>query len=222
MKIDLRKTKDGSNTLYVEELDEHYHSYNGALSESEHIFINAGFKQVSKDKINILELGFGTGLNSVLTHTEAKKLNKLVYYCGIELHPLDINLIKQLNYDKLEQVDTKIFEKIHSVLWHNPINISDHFILNKVQGNILELNLSIKFDLVYFDAFAPEVHPELWKESVFTNIYNSMNNEGILLTYSAKGIVKQALRAAGFVVKRLPGPPGKRHILRASKINKGA
>jgi len=215
----LQLTSDGSHTLFVPELNEHYHSVHGAIQEAIHIFIQSGFNQIKGESIHILEIGFGTGLNTLLTFREAQKRNIQVHYTGIELFPVDLDIVKQLNYCELIDTSlTSVFEKIHSCEWENQQSISDKFILLKLNQNIEQLSLKGTFDLVYFDAFAPDIQPELWSEDVFKYLFQKINSNGILVTYSAKGIVKQALRKAGFFVKRLPGPQGKRHIVRAEKI----
>ena len=209
-------TADNSPTLYVPELNEHYHSVNGALQESIHIFINAGLKHIQKENINILEIGFGTGLNTVLTFSENKKLKKNIYYETIEKYPLSKDIIEDLINNNF--TEPEITEQIHQIPWEKEIMISDNFYLKKIKTDLKTYFPEHTFDLVYFDAFAPEKQPELWTEEIFKKIYDATKQNGILVTYSAKGIVKQALRAAGFIVKRLPGPIGKRHMIQAIKI----
>ncbi len=177
MPIELKKTKDGSYTLFIPALNEHYHSYNGALAEAMHIFINAGFNFLPKQKINILELGFGTGLNAILTFTEAKKNNTTVFYCAVEAYPLDYQLIKQLKYESLEGVNPTVLKKIHTESWEKEIKISKHFTLQKLKTDIQKFEHNKKFDLVYFDAFAPEVQPVLWSEKVFINIHKRLKKK---------------------------------------------
>lgn len=217
---EIRKTNDGSHTLFVPSLNEHYHSTFGAIAESQHIFIDAGLKFVSsqKTKINILEVGFGTGLNALLTLINAQ--TGFINYVGIEAFPLSKNIISQLNYpDLLDAENAKsLFVKIHDAEWEMENQITDFFNLKKIHASILEFNLSAtNFDLVYFDAFAPEVQPEMWEAAVFKKIFDAMKSGGILVTYSSKGLVKRNLKEAGFILERLPGPAGKRHILRARK-----
>ena len=215
---DLKKiiTADNSPTLYHPDLDEHYHSINGALQESMHVFINAGLKEITKDKISILEIGFGTGLNALLTFTENLNVKKEIYYEAIEKFPLSTEMIKILQQSHI--FNSVISRQIHRAVWEKKIKISNHFTLKKIQTDLLDYQPTQTFDLIYFDAFAPEKQPELWTEEIFTKLYEATNQNGILVTYSAKGIVKQALRDAGFFVKRLPGPKGKRHMVRAVKV----
>ena len=213
-------TNDGSHTLYVPELKEHYHSVFGAMQESRHIFLNAGFYKAieSKRKLNVLEAGFGTGLNALLTCLAAEKEKARVNYTAVELHPLPPAIYHKLNYAALvkEQGSLQMFLKLHSSDWGDEIRISDHFTLKKLKTDIREIDFPDKrFDLIYFDAFAPEVQPELWTADVFKRYALCSNKNCVLVTYSCKGEVKRNLKSAGFVVEKLPGPPGKREILRA-------
>jgi tRNA U34 5-methylaminomethyl-2-thiouridine-forming methyltransferase MnmC len=221
VKTEIKKTDDGSHTLYVPELDEHYHSAYGAVQESMHVFIDAGLKYFDdKDELSILEVGFGTGLNTLLTLIETP-LQKITYH-AVEAFPLDLKTIKKLNYPNLMsgQESDLIFKKIHDADWDKEVKITDKFMLTKVSSKIQDTALPKNhFHLVYYDAFAPDVQPELWTEDIFNKIYTSMKPGGILVTYSSKGLVKQNLRAAGFTVKRLPGPPGKKHMVRAEKVD---
>ncbi|MBU8891276.1 MAG: tRNA (5-methylaminomethyl-2-thiouridine)(34)-methyltransferase MnmD [Bacteroidales bacterium] len=212
------KTADGSNTLYSPEFKEHYHSTFGALNESMHVYIESGLKYCELKSLNIFELGFGTGLNSILTYIESIKNNLTVKYNAIELYPVKSEIISGLNYDKLftpEEIFT--FNKMHSSPWSSDINISDNFIFSKIQADFSNYTINHKYDLIYFDAFAPDVQPDLWSKKNFIKLYNALNNNGVLTTYSSKGVVKRNLRDAGFIITRLPGPNGKRHILRAEK-----
>ena len=215
MKTEKIITADNSPTLYVPELDEHYHSVNGAVQESLHIFINVGFKQMNKTAINILEVGFGTGLNALLTLTENETVKKNVYYETVEKFPLDIEIINRLEY---KGFNNDLFIKIHKTEWEKEINLNKSFILKKIKTDLINYVPVKKFDLIYFDAFAPQKQPELWTEMIFKNLYSATNNEGILVTYSAKGTVKQALRKVGYKVQRLKGPTGKRHMIKAIKL----
>ncbi|MDQ2178125.1 tRNA (5-methylaminomethyl-2-thiouridine)(34)-methyltransferase MnmD [Marinifilum sp. D714] len=220
LKRELKVTEDGSHTFYMPDLDEHYHSTHGAMQESMHIFLNAGFHFSQQDPLHILEIGFGTGLNCFLTVKEAEKLNRKVIYHSIELYPLEKELVKDLNYaNPSDEASSEMFQRLHSCEWNTDIQINENFTLHKLQGDLIEYNFPSKYDLVYFDAFAPDVQPDLWTQDIFEKIYKATNSEAILTTYCTKGIVKRALRAAGFQVKRLPGPPGKRQMLRATRID---
>lgn len=213
-------TEDGSSSLYVPSLNEAYHSIHGAIQESEHIFIAAGLNAEifsSMKNIKIFEVGFGTGLNALLTIIYAK--NRIINYHTIELYPLQEFEWKQLNYSVLEKKNKQIFYDLHQSPWEIITNITDSFTLLK--NNIAMQNISLsenEYDLVYFDAFSPDSQPEMWSESVFLTIFKAMKSRGILMTYSTKGIVKRTLQNVGFKIEKLAGPPGKREILRAYKL----
>ena len=211
------ETADGSSTIYVEQFDQTYHSIHGAVQESKHIYIDAGFGYCKKQTIKILEIGFGTGLNALLTCLKSKESNKISLYTAIELYPLKPEIYNNLNFLESTEFSIDIFHKIHNSKWNIEEKITDNFFITKISNDLLKLELTDKFDIIYFDAFSPEKQPELWTKSVFENLFFCLENGGILVTYCVKGIVKEALRAAGFTVKRLPGPPGKHQILRASK-----
>ena len=217
----LEQTADGSYTLYVPELDEHYHSVKGALTESQHIFIDMGLKHSSVTSPHILEIGLGTGLNCVLTLLEAKESQRHVYYTGIERYPLNEEIIRKLNYPSIigKECEEDYFA-IHQAPWEEDVCLSPWFTLHKMEGDFTHYTFEQKYDIIYFDAFAPEKQPEMWEQSLFDNLYNVLNEGGILTTYCAKGVVRRMLQTAGFKVERLPGPPGgKREILRATKNN---
>ncbi|KPL12519.1 MAG: hypothetical protein AMS23_05245 [Bacteroides sp. SM1_62] len=211
-------TKDGSHSIYVHELDEHYHSVHGAITESRHVFIEAGLKQFKNRQIRILEMGFGTGLNALLTLAEANQSDISIYYTGIEKYPLEKTIIESLNFESLtDHTVTGMLKLIHDSPWHQDVLIKPGFILKKLQCDMHEMELIDEFDLVYFDAFAPEKQPELWTKDLFSKIFLSMKSNSILTTYSSKGMVRRNLEAAGFRVEKIPGPPGKREITRAYK-----
>ena len=225
MKRIIERTEDGSATLFVPELNEHYHSVKGARTESQHIFIDMGLKASTAIQPHILEIGFGTGLNALLTLETAEQEKRPVHYTGIELYPLSWEEVDILNYS-----NNPLFKELHTASWNKDVNITPCFTLHKIKGDvnrvISDKQLAVigeppanySFDLVYFDAFAPEKQPELWSEELFRNIYSCMNYNGILPTYCAKGVIRRLLQAVGFTVERLPGPPGgKREILRAGK-----
>lgn len=212
-------TDDGSHTLYVPDLDEHYHSVHGAISESDHIFIKSGLKYSTADPVNIFEVGFGTGLNALLTCNEASAGKRKVLYTSVEKYPLEEETVRSLNYAVLTGNEGKRwFELIHSCDWGRPVEITENFILHKIHGDIVSEAIGGFYDLIYFDAFGPEKQPEMWTPEIFMKISGITGPGGILVTYSVKGDVKRALRSNGFAVSLLPGPAGKRHILRAVKI----
>lgn len=220
--IEIEKTADGSNTLFVPELDEHYHSVKGAQTESEHIFINMGFKYSNADEPKILEIGFGTGLNAFLTLLESEKMKRKVFYTSIEKYPLSEKTVHSLGYpEKISPGNSNAadeFYSLHTAQWNVPVSVNSFFTLEKIEGDYTTYNFRNGYDIIYFDAFAPEKQPEMWSQELFNNLFNILNNGGILTTYCAKGIVRRMLQAAGFIVERLPGPPGgKREILRATK-----
>ncbi len=212
-------TEDGSSTIYLPEWEEHYHSVHGAIQEAKHVFINSGLSLFSDKEISILEIGFGTGLNSFITFLEAQKLNLTVDYVGIEAYPVVSEEIKKLNYvSELEAIGfSGVFAEMHQQEWEIRNKISDSFSLTKRKQFFSEINDENTFNLIYFDAFGAQVQPELWTEAVFKLMYAALKNEGILVTYSAKGSVRRAMQSVGFIVERLPGPPGKREMLRGKK-----
>ena len=217
----LEQTADGSYTLYVPELDEHYHSVKGALTESQHIFIDMGLKHSSVPSPRILEIGLGTGLNCFLTFIASEETGRKIHYTGIERYPLKEEVIRTLDYPTLigKGHDDAYFA-IHQAAWEKDVPLSSSFTLHKIEGDFTQYTFEGKYDIIYFDAFAPEKQPEMWDQSLFDSLYHVLNNGGILTTYCAKGIVRRMLQASGFMVERLPGPPGgKREILRATKTN---
>ena len=222
-KIILQTTTDGSHTLFVPELNEHYHSVNGALQESQQVFIQNGLYHVPNclKQINLLEIGFGTGLNALLTVLESKKQRRKINYVAVEPEPVDIEIIESLNYAEVigGTEATGYFRKLHESGWAYPSFLSDYFIISKIQAKLEDITLSDQqFHLIYFDAFGPEVQPELWTEKIFSQLYRCLKPDGVLVTYSCKGNVKRALKSAGFSIEKLPGPAGKREVLRAIKV----
>ena len=217
-KPELKPTKDGSHTLYIKELDEHYHSLFGAVTESKHVFINAGLNVITGIHLNILEIGFGTGLNAILTMARIKGSGRIIHYTAYEKYPLGKDIIRSLNYASfLEEEHAKYFDLLHEVPWNMETAINDEFRLLKIEADICGLDIQNKFDLVYFDAFAPDKQPELWTTEIFSRIFLSMRTGALLTTYSSKGQTRRNLQEAGFHVEKLPGPPGKRDMTRALK-----
>ena len=222
MHLEIRQTKDGSNTLYVPELNEHYHSVHGALQESQHVFIKHGLEYVlsTKKDIKILEVGFGTGLNAILTYPFALAKKAFIQYDTLEKFPLQPDVVHLLQFDKiiLNPELHDVFLKMHNAAWNEPLDLIPYFTMQKMHETLEEFVAPQSYyDLVYFDAFAPEKQPELWSEEMFVKLYNATRPGGVLVTYCAKGSFKRSLKAAGFEVEALPGPPGKREMTRGIK-----
>lgn len=211
-------TEDGSHTIYQSNIDESYHSTHGAIQESAFIFIDKALNYSPKSEVRILEIGFGTGLNALLTYVNAIETKKAIHYTTLELFPVNKDLVTQLNFCKFEMANFQtIFEKMHTMEWEIDQKLSPTFTLKKIKADFCKTDLDGNFDIVYFDAFSPEKQPEMWTLEQFKKIYESCNDGAILSTYCAKGYVRRNLINAGFIVERLPGPPGKREILRAIK-----
>ena len=215
--VDIIVTGDGSHTLFVPGLNEHYHSTFGAIRESDHVFIQSGYQATSVNPARILEMGFGTGLNALLTLMEAERNQRTVYYHSIDKYPLEITQVMRLNYPESLGTSQAIFQQLHEADWGVPIKITDRFTLFKEEVDLIDLQLTEPCQLIYHDAFAPDLQPNLWSEEVFKKYYAHLDFGGILVTYSVKGSVKRNLKAAGFRFEKLPGPPGKREICRAWK-----
>lgn len=214
----LQVTEDGSHTLYIPSLDEHYHSRFGALTESRHIFINAGLGYCQGDRVSVLEAGFGTGLNALLTAMYAEEKGKYVSYVTIEKYPLEDDLLNELNYAGMTGSRGKwLFNAIHTAKWETPVALTPWFTIHKKKLDLTADNISGSFDLIYFDAFGPDKQPEMWTPGVMDKI-NAVTSAGtVFVTYSAKGSLRRMLGGLGFEVSLLPGPPGKRVITRAVK-----
>ncbi len=212
-------TEDGSHTLFVPELSEHYHSIHGAVQESQFIFINSCLKHTDLNPVSIFEVGFGTGLNAYMTAIESSKANRKIYYTSIEKYPLPAEITGRLNYSGLfPGSEARLFSLIHSCPWNTPIEITSTFTLTKIEGDLTKAAPEGPYDLIYFDAFGPDKQPEMWTGEVFEKISSLTVTGGVFVTYSAKGSVQRSLKKAGFDVTLLPGPPGKRQIIRAVKI----
>ena len=214
----LKITTDGSFTLFVPSLNEHFHSVHGAFTESNHIFIKAGFNYIAPhfEAINILEFGLGTGLNSLLTIQKSLEIDKPIFYHALEKFPV---LPQEFSFDKalLSIFDNLNLQEILYQHWESDYNIDKNRTIHKSQIDFNDFVATKKYHLIYFDAFAPEIQPELWSLLLFQKIYDAMEYGGMLLTYCAKGQFKRDLRSVGFTVEGLPGPPGKREITRATK-----
>ena len=211
-------TEDGSDTLYVPGLDETYHSTHGAIQESTHVFIKNGLEYYQGEhhasKLRILEFGFGTGLNALLTLLNSQ--GTAISYHSLEKYPVDLSSASQLNYGAL-LADPDAFKEIISSSWNKWVPISDNFRLFKQEIDFLDFEPEETFDIIYFDAFAPSKQPELWSIDILEKCYRALAPQGIFVTYSAKGQLRRDLQELGFKVERLPGPPGKFEMLRATK-----
>ncbi len=230
----IEQTADGSNTLYIPELDEHYHSTNGAVVEANHVYLQAGLRhqmQQCEGCISVLEIGFGTGLNAFLSLLEAEKSQRAVVYTTLELYPLSLDLIGQMCY--VEQVwPFEIYhgadadqaqwqawyEAMHAAPWDEPVAITPYFTLIKKQIDLTQEAMDGAFDVVYYDAFGPDKQPEMWTDEVLARVCRCVKPSGVVTTYCAKGVVRRAIQQQGFVMERLAGPPGKREMLRGTKI----
>jgi len=220
LKREIVQTEDGSHTLFVPELNENYHSIHGARQEAEHIFIKEALQFASqlKTHLNVLEIGFGTGLNAYLTLLFAQKHDIHIRYFGIEKYPIQEKEYSLLNYAENDGQFYSDFLQLHQAAWENEARIHDSFLLKKEQADFRKMQLPVDFfDVVYFDAFGPDVQADLWSEEVFRIIYQSMKSGGVLTTYSVKGVVRRAMKSVGFKVEKIPGPPGKREMSRAIK-----
>ena len=222
MKRKVITTADGSKTIQIEDWNEQYHSIHGAYQEAMHVFIKHGLKHVIdnenySERLSILEIGFGTGLNAMLTMLEASKNQVSVNYVGVEAYPVLLIELKQLQYDALLKDDSITFFKMHEEGWGNASTITSDFTLTKREQFFQDITDADAYNLIYFDAFGARVQPDLWTESIFKIMYKALKAKGVLVTYSAKGSVRRAMQAVGFEVERLPGPPGKREMLRAFK-----
>lgn len=216
------KTADGSDTISVDELGVSYHSKHGAIQESIHVFIEAGLafyktQMPDKQSIRVFEMGLGTGLNALLTCQYAHKNSVNISYTAVEQYPATKEEVSVLNYSSLLQDDTNILTNIHTSEWEQTIDLSEAFSFKKVQTSLQAYVPDELYDIVYYDAFAPNAQPELWTTDIFSKLYSMMSNDSILVTYCSKGDVRRAMLSVGFEVQKIPGPPGKREMLRAIK-----
>ena len=213
-------TGDGSHTVEIPGLNVTYHSRHGAVQESMHVFVEAGFREALRRfggaPLSVFEMGFGSGLNALLTAIEARKVSVPVEYFAVEAFPLKEEEAAALNYGALLG-ERALFNALHAAPWDMETRISGQFLLRKEEGTLQDLQMTTLFHVIYFDAFAPATQPELWTEERFRQLYERLVPGGILVTYCSKGDVRRALQAAGFTVEKLQGPPGKREMLRAHR-----
>ncbi len=221
MKLMIEKTADGSPTLYREDIDEHYHSVKGALAESQHVYVEEGWRKASKAfyPVRVFEVGFGSGLNAALTASAAMEAKIPTEYYSVELHPLPKETTELIS-SEFESGIRETMKLVNQVPWEVSVEINPYFTLHKLESDLLAMTLPCDLDAIYFDAFAPEKQPEMWSEAVFQKLFTAMHPEAILTTDCAKGAIRRMLQDIGFLTERLPGPPGgKREILRATKPN---
>lgn len=213
-------TSDGSTSIKIEDWGETYHSIHGAIQEAKHVYINNGFERIQKDKLRILEMGFGTGLNAFLTLVEARDVNKKVEYHSVEAYPVTEQEMKALSFTALysQEEDEAMFQKMHYGEWDVLNKISDDFSLYKMHSKFEDMLLTAGyFDLVYFDVFGYQFQPDLWSVDIFQKVYDALGEGGVLVTYACRGPIKRAMKEVGFRTEKVPGPPGKREMLVAFK-----
>ena len=219
MKRELKITADGSSTLYIPELDENYHSDHGALQEAMHVFIENGLNTIESDQISVFEMGFGTGLNALLTSIQSKKLQKHISYVGIEAFPVSAEHIAEINYIELVGEEHAVdFQQMHQSNWNEKITINHNFDFTKIHEKIEDYSIpKNEFDLIYFDAFGPRAQTSMWEISILEKMHKGLKPGGMLVTYCAQGQFKRNLKSLGFEVIPLPGPPGKREMTKGVK-----
>jgi len=210
-------TNDGSHSIFNPEVNETYHSKHGAIVEAEYVFIKNGLLAENKKQFNILEVGFGTGLNALLTAQKAQQKKIAINYHGIELYPVPKESYIQLNFTELIGEEKSKLLQLHECEWEKEHVINNFLKLTKNKIALENYTSKNKFDIIYFDAFSPEKQPELWTAEVFQNMYDLLKEDGFLVTYCAKGVVKRTMKAVGFEIIVLDGPPGKRQMTRANK-----
>ena len=219
MEREIIQTLDGSTTIHLKEWDECYHSKHGAIQESQHVFIKNGLSLFPNQSVSILEIGFGTGLNAFITLLESQKLHQSIHYVGVEAYPVKADEVLAMNYvTELNAIsDEALFKKMHESNWDEKVVLHPEFELIKRKQFFDEIDAVEEFDLIYFDAFGYRVQPELWSTAIFHKMFTALRPGGKLVTYAARGVVKRSMIEVGFTVEKLPGPPGKREMFRASK-----
>lgn len=218
MQREIITTQDGSTTIHLPQWNESYHSKHGAIQEAYHVFIKNGFCLFEGGPVSILEIGFGTGLNALITFLEAQKNGQTIDYVGVEAYPVTLDEALQMNYaDALQVGLSPIFEKMHQVDWEAKTPISHTFSLTKRKQFFHDITDENQYDLIYFDAFGFRVQPELWSPEIFQKMFAALKPNGVLVTYACRSSIKKAMLDSGFFVEKLPGAPGKREMLRAIK-----
>ena len=220
MKREIIKTEDGSTSIHLPDWNESYHSKHGAIQEAYHVFIHNGFSLFEGKSISILEIGFGTGLNSFISYLEAKRLDKSIDYVGVEAYPVSLHEALQMNYvEEIESTEKELFTHMHTMDWDRKVEMNSFFTLTKRKQFFQDITDENVFDLIYFDAFGFRVQPELWSEAIFNSMFKALKKGGVLVTYACRTSIKNAMLTAGFTVEKLPGAIGKREMLRARKVN---
>ena len=219
MKREILHTLDGSTTIHLPDWNESYHSKHGAIQEAYHVFIKNGLLLFKDEKISILEIGFGTALNTFITFLESQKSIQTIDYVGVEAYPISADEVLQMNYvsELNAEKHRLIFEMIHQTSWEEKNSLAPNFYLTKRKQFFDQISDENQFDLIYFDAFGYRVQPELWSTEIFEKMYNALKVNGVLVTYAARGVVKRSMIEVGFTVEKLAGPPGKREMFRATK-----
>jgi tRNA U34 5-methylaminomethyl-2-thiouridine-forming methyltransferase MnmC len=218
-------TEDGSHSIELPGKQVTYHSRHGAISESVHVFIEAGYRywwqqHPQANTCRVFEMGLGTGLNALLTFRESQQRQHNIHYTAVDIAPLDMSFVEALNYCQILQQDAlqPVLLQLHTCSWGTRHQLAPHFTFEKVNTALQQFAGQSPFDIVYYDAFAPNAQPELWTEEIFQRLYNMLSPGGVLVTYCSKGAVQRAMKAAGFTIEKLPGPPHKREMVRAKKI----
>jgi len=217
--FEIRQTNDGSKTIYLSSIDETYHSSHGAVQEAKHVFLEHGLSYVDSindEEINVFEMGFGTGLNALLTATWSMKKQRKVNYTGIELYPVPEIIWQQMDYAERSE-DEQLYIQLMKASWEKDQNIHPYFQLRKINENVKEVKLDTKVDLIFYDAFGPRAQAEMWELPILTKMHELLKTGGVFVTYCAQGQMKRNLTSLGFTVESLPGPPGKREMTRAIK-----
>ena len=219
MKREILHTLDGSTTIHLPDWNESYHSKHGAIQEAYHVFIKNGLSLFTGKSISILEIGFGTALNTFITFLESQNTFQTIDYVGVEAYPISIEEVIQMNYVAALNAENykSAFELMHQSNWEEKIPVAPNFTLTKRNQFFDEISDENQFDLIYFDAFGYRVQPELWSTEIFEKMYKALKVNGVLVTYAARGVVKRSMIEVGFTVEKLAGPPGKREMFRATK-----
>lgn len=220
MKKEIITTADGSTSIYLPDWEETYHSKHGAIQEAYHVFISHGLDLFEGKNVSVLEIGFGTGLNAFISFLESKKKTQNIDYVAVEAFPISADEVLKMNYVSVLNAENErtYFKKIHQCKWEEKTEINSNFNLTKRKQLFENIDDIEQFDLIYFDAFGYRVQPELWSLDIFQKMYKALKNNGIIVTYAARGVIKRNMIEAGFTVEKLPGAPGKREMMRGQKL----